>query len=383
MRDPELVSQFVAITNAPAHVAEHILEAHGWELEPSVNFYIESGGVGHGNESAGFGAGVFGSPPPPSGNPLPASAAPRSSPLEIFDDDDDNLADDRVMAENLGRRMAARRLVEDYFDDDWMPEDQPTAQQEVDSDVSLGSSDLEDEAIDLVNEEENVEGQPRAADRRQVRRNRPTGATATDAVLERLGQLYGVSGSGEAGPSTRDNQQIPIQEGQGLRNNNDDVGEDVPLPDDVDLEEQRMLLAAMTGEAYRGRIPDFATDPRYRPVQLSPGARAREQLREEQDMAYHESLAADKMKAEAAARAEQEAREEAEAIAREVERVEREEAEAAAALERALRSKQAALPEEPPAGADNAVQIVVRMPSGTRLSRRFRQNDRLGVSVSV
>lgn len=380
MRDPDLISQFVAITSCPAHVAEHILEAHGWNLEPSINFYMESGGVGHGNESARFDH-AFDHSPPPTGNPLPASAAPRSSPLEILDeDDDDNLDDDHVMAENLARRMAARRAVEDYFDDDYMPDSNPH-----DSEVSLGgSSDLEKEEEDLVGEE--TEGHRNAGTRRRVRRNRPTQAAATDPALAQLIQRLGGPGAAEAGPSNRDAGHYHAAP-EGLRDDDvietigDDV-DDVPLPDDVDLEEQRMLLAAMTGEVYRGRIPDFATDPRYRRVQLSPGARAREQLRKEQDAAYHESLALDKIKAEAAERAEQEAREIAEAEAREAARVEREAAEAAAALERTLLSKQASLPEEPPVGSDDGVQIVVRMPSGNRLSRRFRQTDRLSVSTA-
>lgn len=35
---------------------------------------------------------------------------------------------------------------------------------------------------------------------------------------------------------------------------------------------------------------DFAKDPRFRARALSPGAQARQQLREEQDAAYYESL---------------------------------------------------------------------------------------------
>jgi len=164
----------------------------------------------------------------------------------------------------------------------------------------------------------------------------------------------------------------------------DPGGEGVELPDDVDLEEQRMLMAALTGEAYVGRIPDFDSDPRYRPRALSPGAAQREQLRLEQDAAYHESLAADRRKAEAA-EAEARAAADAEAAARgeaERQRCAREDAAAAAAAEAEaaasrLRAKTAALPPEPEAGAADAVMVVVRMPGGGRLSRRFRQGDSL------
>lgn len=46
--ESELVDSFVAITGAPAHVAEHMLEAYGFDIDAAVNFYLESGGIGHG-----------------------------------------------------------------------------------------------------------------------------------------------------------------------------------------------------------------------------------------------------------------------------------------------------------------------------------------------
>lgn len=58
----------------------------------------------------------------------------------------------------------------------------------------------------------------------------------------------------------------------------------VQLPDDVNLEEARMLEAAMLGRPYQGRIPDFANQPP--PRALSPGAASRQMLRQEQDDAY-------------------------------------------------------------------------------------------------
>lgn len=69
----------------------------------------------------------------------------------------------------------------------------------------------------------------------------------------------------------------------------------MPRPDadgalaDVDVEEQRMLLAAMTGEPYDG---DVAAVERLRwPTQdLSPAGAERAALRHEQDAAYHASL---------------------------------------------------------------------------------------------
>jgi hypothetical protein len=156
----------------------------------------------------------------------------------------------------------------------------------------------------------------------------------------------------------------------------------VDLPADVDLEEQRMLLAAMTGEQYRGRLPDFASDPRYAPRALSPGAAQREHLRQEQDAAYHESLAADRRKAADAEAAAAAAAAGAAAAAAEAARAERAAREAVEAKERRMREKQAALPGEPPADAADSLVMLVRMPGGGRLSRRFRQGDRLEVRAA-
>lgn len=141
-----------------------------------------------------------------------------------------------------------------------------------------------------------------------------------------------------------------------------------------------MLMAALTGEAYLGRIPDFGTDPRYRPRELSPGGMERERLRQEQDAAYEESLLMDKHKEEEEERLRRAAERAAAAAAAEEARKAREAEEAAAALERSLAEKEASLPPEPGPEEGDAVVLVVRLPKGGRLSRRFRQSDRLGVS---
>lgn len=154
--------------------------------------------------------------------------------------------------------------------------------------------------------------------------------------------------------------------------------EHIDLPDDVDLEEQRMLLAAMTGEEYHGRVPaEFTHDARYIQRVLSPGAVARQQLRQEQDAAYNESLLLDKIKEEALERARAEAEAAALAKAEEEERMHREERKVKRALLKSLSEKEAALPEEPQAGADDSVVLVVRLPRGGRCSRRFNTADKL------
>jgi hypothetical protein len=88
MDEEESLATFLAITNAPEGVARHVLEAHGFDLDASVSFYLESGGVGFG---AGHGDGVevieevqASRPDPrPQSRPLPARAAPRSSPIVV------------------------------------------------------------------------------------------------------------------------------------------------------------------------------------------------------------------------------------------------------------------------------------------------------------
>lgn len=92
-------------------------------------------------------------------------------------------------------------------------------------------------------------------------------------------------------------------------------------------------------------------------------------IRADQDSAYLESLRADQAKA----RQEQAAREQAER--------ERREAEERARREEEERVKAArAVPEEPAEGEAGCTKIVVRLPDGSRLERRFRATDTIGVS---
>lgn len=41
------VGDFVDVTNAEPEVARHVLEAHGWNVDEAVSFYLETGGVGY------------------------------------------------------------------------------------------------------------------------------------------------------------------------------------------------------------------------------------------------------------------------------------------------------------------------------------------------
>lgn len=48
-------------------------------------------------------------------------------------------------------------------------------------------------------------------------------------------------------------------------------------------------------------------------------------------------------------------------------------------LERQLDAKEASLPKEPQADEENAITLLIRMPDGTRLGRRFLKSDKLQV----
>eukprot|EP00887_Chlorella_sp_A99_P003297 scaffold9.g3297.t1 len=241
---------------------------------------------------------------------------------------------------------------------------------------------------------------------RRVRRNRRSGAAGVDRDLELLGERFGAldefqpppparprSAGGGAPPGPR-----PRWPGSG---DDDDLfqpgarasrfggrarreasrrrcgpAEDADLPDDVDLEEQRMLLAALTGAAYAGPLPGFGP-PRSAARALSPRAAEREALRQEQDEAYQASLAADRQREVAAARAAADAEAAARAAEAAAGAAAAAEAAAAAALERRLRSAEASLPAEPPADDPEVVLVQVRLPGGGRHARRFRRGDRL------
>lgn len=41
------IGDFVDVTNADPEVARHVLEAHGWDVDEAVSFYLETGGVEH------------------------------------------------------------------------------------------------------------------------------------------------------------------------------------------------------------------------------------------------------------------------------------------------------------------------------------------------
>ena len=299
---------FVDITAAAPDVARHFLEAYGWDIEGAVTGYLEHGGQGVVD-------GTIGASGPgraqhqqvveiDDGGDVGGS----TQDIEVSDNSDEQL---QTLASYRSRRTATvdyREQVGDEAEDgDYLEDDE-----------------------DIYGEEEERFKYGRR-NRRGHRRS-----------MRRLGQ---------GDPTTEDDpvQSIP----QAVLN----------LPD-VNLEEQKMLMAAMTGQAYDGNIPDFSNHVPYVPKPLSPGAMARQMLRDEQDLAFQESLELDRERQRQAEMAQIEDMEREESMRREQK----------AALD-LLEEKKRRLPAEPAADDPAGLSLVIRLPSGTRLKRRFSGGD--------
>lgn len=338
-------NSFVDITQAPPDVAKHFLEAYGWDIEAAVTGYLENGlqrvgpvaahggnrggrhvveidDDGDANDTNGGGDG--------DGHDIEAI----EEDVEEIEDSDNSYDQLQTLASHRSTRSTrstrARRAAEpvDYRDG---------AEDDDDDDDDDGDEDYMDEDEDVYGEEEDRFKYGRRS-RRGHRRS-----------LRRMGRD---AQAGDALNSEHPAQSIP----QAV----------LSLPD-VNLEEQKMLLAAMTGQAYEGDIPDFSNYAPYVPKPMSPGAMARQMLRDEQDMAFQESLELDRERRRQA----------------EMAQIEQMEREASARLEQQasldlLEAKKRRLPVEPAADDADALALVIRLPSGTRLKRRFSRADAMG-----
>lgn len=97
---------------------------------------------------------------------------------------------------------------------------------------------------------------------------------------------------------------------------------------------------------------------------------AREQVKMEQDVAYNESLEADRRKEETK-------RQKEHAIATERKRVESEQQEIAAVREANRLDAERCVPAEPPIGMDGCTKIRIRLPTGAFFERRFTIQTKL------
>ncbi|GBF98850.1 hypothetical protein Rsub_11454 [Raphidocelis subcapitata] len=363
----EAVLQFCSVTDAAPHVAENYLLAHDWDVERAVDFYFlhPPGGGGGGGAGGGGGGGI--------------------PPLAAGDDDEDmRAALEASMGQEPRRQEEApplgppRDVIEIPDDDDYEEEGEEGALQSL---AARRAAALEaHRAAELLREEELMEMGERAM--------RAAGLPADLAVAGRgFGRRRGESGPGGPSGGLAEAAALAADDGGfgsfgGGRASGSGGGGgggggagsslDIDLPEGVDVEEARMLEAAMLGVPYTGRIPTFSPA-----APVDPGALEQRWLRREQDEAFEESLAADRAKQESAqmaARAAEEAAA-AQAAAEAAEEAKRDEA--ARALAALLERKAAALPAEPKAGEPATLALVVRLPDGTRCGRRFRHGDAL------
>ncbi|KAI3909484.1 hypothetical protein MKW92_032399 [Papaver armeniacum] len=139
-------------------------------------------------------------------------------------------------------------------------------------------------------------------------------------------------------------------------------------------DEAVMLEAALFGGVPEGSMGYY---PQSAPRPPSPTLTAQRLLREQQDDEYLASLQADREKAEARLLEEQAARvavlEEERKKEQEAQKKLLEEEE----FERTLAAKEASLPQEPATDDENAINLLIRMPDGSRRGRRFLKSDRL------
>jgi len=136
-----------------------------------------------------------------------------------------------------------------------------------------------------------------------------------------------------------------------------------------------MLEAAMFGTAYTGPIPDFSAPrpPSYSSVAAAaadPQLEEQRILRDEQDAAYQASLMADQQRAREEKEKQRAAREQQILEAR----CKEDEQEAYRLL---IEDKRRRVAEEPPPNQDGAIQVQVRLPDGSRMSRAFMPSDPL------
>ena len=320
----EAIAEFVSVTQADPEVAKHILEAYAWNVDEAISFYLETGGVDVAVDHEG---GV-----PERAAPAGLRRQAQSHPIDVPGDDVVRLdSDDDEGAVDMGEEHED----EDEVDDEQEEEEDIRTLASFRSRRATASHPVnyhEDSDDDMDMEDAYGEEEERFKYGRRERRGHRRS-------LRRVQQTQQAENVG----------QVP----QDL----------LDLPD-VNIEEQKMLLAAMTGEAYEGDLPDFSHHGYSVQRELSPSVIERQILREEQDKALQESLKRDKEK------------EIANEIAK-IEEMEREESQKLEkrALEEDLQRKRERLPPEPEDNDGDSFVLVIRMPSGTRLKRRFSRRD--------
>lgn len=158
----------------------------------------------------------------------------------------------------------------------------------------------------------------------------------------------------------------------------------------VEHDEAVMLEAAMFGGIPEGgyRIPTIPYAPHQSmqpgvdttwgaPRPPSPSLVAQRAIREQQDDEYLAALQADRERELRAMEEEKAAKETALMEQRLKEEESQRKLQEEQELQRQLAAKQASLPEEPPVDDENAVNLLVKLPDGSRRGRWFRKTDKL------
>eukprot|EP00798_Chlamydomonas_sp_ICE-L_P022912 gene22912-30091_t len=298
----DIIAEFCSITGAQTHVAEHFLESTGYALNQAVEFFLEN---------------------PPDTGP----AIQRSMSLE------DDLPDapgypDHVTGPGPGLGPGSVHPMAGMFRDFEGP-GHLTEEEQLRLAVAQSMGNNEDFDVEVIEDAENADHEQLAALaalRERAMAAAPMQETADDGAL----------GGGR------------VHAGAGSSVMNDS---DIPLGVEAhEVEEAKMLEAALLGIPYEGRIPDFSN--RQPPAPIDPEA---------------------KKDAEAAEDRARREKEEAEAqLLREEQEAAEKEANKQAALEAALAKKAKSLSAEPA-----STEADVRMPDGSRQSRRFKKSEPL------
>ncbi|KAJ9531041.1 hypothetical protein QJQ45_000958 [Haematococcus lacustris] len=391
--DMEAIEQFCLITGKDQGVAKEWLSLSENNVERAIGLFFEngpsvppqrasSGPVDMTEEDAAAAAAAMQDVEEygdlhVAGTTAPTSVAGtrRTSSSVLDDDEEDEAAMMRTMAHNraAGREAAqeAERAIEATMDDD----------------EALARRLMEEEERGLQGVGQGGHGPYHTLPSRAPRQGAAGASQLGRLGLEPEGLGGGRGGVRGAsllhpqGPGAGGRQ----GEGQGEEEEEEEEEEHTALGvGRQELEEARMIEAAMLGLPYEPRLPlrgrsagGRQAGARGGPPLGDPDLHDGRSLRWEQDQAYEESLAADKAKADSSAEAAREAAAAARRLAEEAAAAERAAAEAAAKLKATLARKAAALVPEPAPGDPEAVTIMVRLPDGMRLSRKFKKSNAL------
>eukprot|EP00879_Flechtneria_rotunda_P011830 GHRR01012357.1.p1 GENE.GHRR01012357.1~~GHRR01012357.1.p1 ORF type:complete len:434 (+),score=172.34 GHRR01012357.1:113-1303(+) len=337
----DLVAQFCGITGAAAHVAENYLLAHEWNLERAVDFYLEHPP----QHAAGEVDDAFHDALPAfeteqGQHPTSATAA-QPDVVEIPDDEQlpagrqDDLLE---LARQRNRAVAARRQAEQQEDD--MAEEMcrragistppdglevrgrrlaaavnghaagPRTRSQPGPGLAV-AAELDLMEYHSMDEDDDIEPPPLVgpSSSTDLSRLRELGQTYHQQQQQQLFEhyhrlaqqqqqdaaaemFYGDADAAAAEAATAAESGVGV-----VGTGNGSAVPDIELPEGINLEEARMLEAAMLGIPYEGSIPDFRRDEvatATAAAPLSPETMEQRSLRAEQDAAYEESLALDR-----------------------------------------------------------------------------------------